>query len=80
MNYCVPEATLPPWALCRCGSWDVTMMWMHGLIDGHNCNRCDRAWNEECSIEMRPSDLAWAHLPATGAADYAKKQGWVPRK
>lgn len=64
MACCVPEGTLPPWTPCCCGSWDVTMIWMHMISDGHKCNRCGRAWNEEYGIEMRPSDLKWAHLPA----------------
>ncbi|XHY17245.1 hypothetical protein SuNHUV7_20380 (plasmid) [Pseudoseohaeicola sp. NH-UV-7] len=50
------------------------MIWMHGLTDGHKCNRCGRAWNEEHGIEMRPSDLNWAHLPAVGAAKHARQQ------
>lgn len=50
------------------------MIWMHGLTDGHKCNRCGRTWNDEYDIEMRPSDLNWAHLPAVGAAKYAKGQ------
>jgi|LLEO01.1.fsa_nt_gi hypothetical protein len=52
------------------------MIWMHGITDGHMCNRCGRAWNEEYGLEMRPSDLSWAHLPAVGAARYAEQMGW----
>ena len=77
MSCCVRKGTLPPRSLCICGSWDVEMIWMHGLTDGHKCNRCGRAWNEEYDIEMRPSDLNWAHLPAVGAAKYARQQGWL---
>ena len=78
MTCCVPKGTLPPRELCICGSWDVEMIWMHGLTDGHKCNRCGRAWNEGYGIEVRPSDLNWAHLPAAGAANYARQRGWLP--
>ena len=79
-NCCVPDGTLAPWELCSCGSWDVTMIWAHMLCATHRCHRCNRAWSASEDIEFQASDLKWAHLPATGAATYAKKQGWVPRK
>lgn len=79
MACCVRVGTRPPLALCTCGSWDVEMIWMHLISDGHKCNRCGRTWNKEYGIEMRPSDLAWAHLPAARAAAYAEKQGWQPK-
>ena len=79
MSCCVRASTLPPRAICVCGSWDVEMIWMHMVTDGHSCKRCGRVWNDEYQIEMKPSDLGWANLPATGAARYAKQKGWVPR-
>lgn len=74
MTCCVPEGTLPPRSLCQCGSWDVTMIWMHGLTDAHKCNNCGRVWNQEYGIEMGPTDLNWAHLPAVGAARYRQER------
>ena len=76
MDCCLTDGMLAPRSLCACGSWDVTAIWMHGISDGHFCKRCGRAWNDEYQIEMKPSDLAWARLPAVGAAQYAKAHGW----
>ena len=73
---CVPEGKLAPWELCSCGSWEVTMIWAHMICDAHLCRRCNRAWSVSEDIEFEAGNLKWAHLPATGAANYVKKQGW----
>jgi hypothetical protein len=80
MSCCVAAGTLAPWEICSCGSWGVTMIWMHGLLDAHHCNRCNRAWSIGERIEFEASHLKWAHLPATGAAAHAKGNGWVVKQ
>jgi hypothetical protein len=71
---CVAPRHLAPYELCRCGSWDVTAIWAHMICDAHHCKRCGRAWSVGEEIEFEARHLKWAHLPATGAAEYSRQQ------
>ena len=77
---CVPQHTLPPWELCRCGGWDVTMIWAQMIYDAHHCHRCNRAWSVGEQIVFDAGHLRWARLPATDAVSYAKANGWQPKR
>jgi len=65
---CVDKNTLPAWELCRCGSWDVKMIWAHMIGDAHHCRRCIRARTVSEDMEFDAGRLKWAHLPPIDAS------------